>query len=59
MGSIIFPDNVIPPSPATIASIITKSHGVTGGPITLLDSRTIRIENFNYEGGAPGIDLFM
>ena len=55
MGWIEFPSNVVAPQTAVLGSLSsTGKHGVRGGPVTVLDSRTIEIRDFSYDGRAPG-----
>lgn len=37
-----------------IGDITTKSHGVSSGQIELLDSKTIKIPMFSYNGAGKG-----
>ena len=40
------------------AKLSTLSHGVSG-VVEIVDADTIRIEDFNYDGGAQGVFLYM
>lgn len=37
-----------------IGDLTTKSHGVSSGPIEILDSKTIKIPMFSYNGAGKG-----
>lgn len=46
----IFPDEFRAPAPATISQLKKYSHGVSSEPIEIIDSKTIKIPNFKYDG---------
>lgn len=46
--------NPLLPSEQKISDGIQGAHGVSTGPITLKDSRTMIIKDFSYDGAAPG-----
>ena len=55
MGSREFPSNVVAPQTAVLGSLSsTGKYGVQGGPVTILDSRTIEVRDFSFDGRAPG-----
>lgn len=51
-ADIYIPDGFSPPSAQRIAEFSRESHGVRSGPLVVLDSKRIRIENFFYDGSS-------
>lgn len=49
-GDIYIPEEFEPPSAQNVGSFSKLSHNVSSGPIEILDSKTIRIRNFTYDG---------
>lgn len=48
------PEDFEPPIKQIIGDLTTKSHGVSSGPIEILDSKTIKIPMFSYNGAGKG-----
>lgn len=44
------PDEFDPPVPQKISQLTKRSHGVSSGSIVILDSKTIKIPEFTYDG---------
>lgn len=51
-GDIYIPEEFEPPTIQRISQLSGKSHSVSSGGIEILDSKTIRIPFFNYDGKA-------
>ncbi|XP_027842115.2 protein Skeletor, isoforms B/C [Aphis gossypii] len=49
-GDVYVPEDFEPPVKQIIGDFTTKSHGVSSGPIEILDSKTIKIPMFSYNG---------
>lgn len=49
-GDILIPENFEPPQPQTGGSFWKKSHNISSGSIEILDSKTIKIPDFTYDG---------
>lgn len=49
-GDVYVPEDFEPPIKQIIGDLTTKSHGVSSGPIEILDSKTIKIPMFSYNG---------
>ncbi|XP_055376503.1 protein Skeletor, isoforms B/C [Condylostylus longicornis] len=49
-GDIYIPDEFEPPMPQRIGTLSKRSHNVSSSEIEILDSKTIRITDFNYDG---------
>jgi hypothetical protein len=49
-GDVYIPEEFDPPSPQRAGSFSKISHNVSSGSIEILDSKTIRIPNFSYDG---------
>lgn len=49
-GDIYIPEDFEPPMPQRGSSFSKKSNGVSSGPIEILDSKTLKIPDFNYDG---------
>ncbi|KAG5673657.1 hypothetical protein PVAND_003685 [Polypedilum vanderplanki] len=49
-GDVYIPENFDPPSSQRAGSFSKISHNVSSGSIEILDSKTIRIPNFSYDG---------
>ena len=43
------PDEFDPPAPQKISQLTKRSHGVSSGPIVIVDSKTIKIPEFTHE----------
>lgn len=50
-GDIYIPEAFEPPMPQRGSSFSKRSHGVTSGVIEIIDSKTIKIPEFFYDGG--------
>ncbi|XP_043510950.1 protein Skeletor, isoforms B/C [Frieseomelitta varia] len=48
-GDVYIPDEFDPPAPQKISQLTKRSHGVSSGPIVIMDSKTIKIPEFTYE----------
>ena len=42
------------PGPVSVGEFSRAAHGVRSGDVTVLDKRTIRIEDLHYDGLGPG-----
>lgn len=51
------PDEFEPPVAQVISQISGRSHGVSSGPVEILDAKTIRIPEFKYNGATQGIQF--
>lgn len=49
-GDVYIPEEFDPPSPQRVGSFSKISHNVTSGSVEVLDSKTIKIPNFSYDG---------
>uniref|UniRef100_A0A1B6DSH2 DOMON domain-containing protein n=3 Tax=Clastoptera arizonana TaxID=38151 RepID=A0A1B6DSH2_9HEMI len=49
-GDVYIPEEFEPPTVQTIGQLSKKSHGVSSGPIQIIDAKTIIIPNFTYNG---------
>ncbi|XP_065225069.1 protein Skeletor, isoforms B/C [Planococcus citri] len=49
-GDVYIPEEFEPPVTQTISQLTGRSHGVTSGPIEILDAKTITIPQFTYNG---------
>lgn len=56
LGDIIIPEGFEPPSPKKISEFSRLLHGVQSDTVTLLDSRSIGIQQLHYDG--LGLDTF-
>lgn len=52
-GDIFFPEGFEPPSPRRISELSRRGAGVRSGTVVILDSKTIRIPDFNFDGAHP------
>ncbi|XP_071445168.1 protein Skeletor, isoforms B/C [Hetaerina americana] len=50
-GDIYTPDDFDPPATQRISQLTRKAHGVTSGPIQVLDAKTLLLPEFSYDGG--------
>lgn len=50
MGEVLFPRNLIIPMPRVLPELSRLSHGVRSGNVTIVNSKTIEIQNFEYDG---------
>lgn len=59
-GDVNVPEEFEPPAVQTIGQLSKKSHGVSSGPIQILDAKTLLIPNFTYNGAGKGkfLNLF-
>lgn len=55
-GDVYIPDEFLPPKPQEITQLSSRSHGVSSGPLQLIDAKTIRIPKFTYNGA--GTDTY-
>lgn len=53
-GDVYIPEDFEPPVKQVIGDFTTKSHGVSSGPIEIIDSKTIKIPMFSYNGAGKG-----
>ncbi|XP_054258338.1 protein Skeletor, isoforms B/C [Macrosteles quadrilineatus] len=49
-GDVYIPEEFEPPAVQTISSFGKKSHGVSSGPLRILDAKTLVIPEFTYNG---------
>lgn len=45
---------MIIPAPVEIGRIPTKEHGVSSGPVMVVDTQTLLVPEFTYDGLGPG-----
>ncbi|XP_029163998.1 uncharacterized protein LOC114935347 isoform X2 [Nylanderia fulva] len=55
-GDVYIPEEFDPPTPQKISQLSRRSHNVSSGPIVILDSKTISIPQFVYDG--QGADTY-
>ncbi|XP_026827952.1 uncharacterized protein LOC105278994 isoform X2 [Ooceraea biroi] len=55
-GDVYIPEEFDPPSPQKISELSRRSHNVSSEPIIILDSKTISIPQFTYDG--QGVDAY-
>ncbi|XP_020281603.1 protein Skeletor, isoforms B/C isoform X2 [Pseudomyrmex gracilis] len=55
-GDVYIPDEFDPPAPQKISQLSTRSHNVSSESIIILDSKTISIPQFTYNG--QGVDTY-
>lgn len=53
-GDVYIPEEFEPPLPQTISEITGRSHGITSGPIEILDAKMLLIPEFTYNGASQG-----
>ena len=56
-GHVMIPDTFQPPAEHNLGQMLGFSeplHGVTADAVYVVDSQSLRIENLNYDGLAPG-----
>ena len=53
-GNLIFPDDLVIPAARELGQFSRLAHGVRSGTVTILDPKTIRIEDLHYDGAGPG-----
>uniref|UniRef100_A0A131YTZ5 Chitin-binding protein n=1 Tax=Rhipicephalus appendiculatus TaxID=34631 RepID=A0A131YTZ5_RHIAP len=51
-GWVRIPHDFEPPAPQDLG-FLSGGHGIAADPVVLLDSRTVQLTNFHYDGGAP------
>lgn len=51
-GDIYIPEEFEPPALQKIPQLTSRSHGVKSGSVEVVDSKTIRIPEFSYDGTA-------
>ncbi|KAK7603035.1 hypothetical protein V9T40_003034 [Parthenolecanium corni] len=51
-GDVYIPEEFEPPLPQMISEITGRSHGITSGPIEILDAKTLLIPDFTYNGAS-------
>lgn len=49
-GDVYIPEEFDPPSTQRVGSFSKISHNVTSGSIEIIDSKTVRIPSFSYDG---------
>ncbi|XP_076165752.1 protein Skeletor, isoforms B/C-like [Ptiloglossa arizonensis] len=55
-GDVYIPEEFDPPAPQKISQLTKRSHGVSSESIVILDSKTIKIPEFTYDG--QGTDTY-
>lgn len=55
-GDVYVPEEFDPPAPQKISQLSKRSHTVSSEPIVILDSKTISISQFMYDG--QGVDTY-
>lgn len=55
-ADIYIPEGFQPPAPQIISEFSRLSHEVKSGPVVIIDSRTIKIPDFSYDG--KGKDVY-
>lgn len=53
LGDIIIPEGFEPPTPKKISEFSRQAHGVKSDTVTLIDSRSIGIQQLHYDGLGP------
>lgn len=51
-GDVYIPEEFEPPALQKIAQLTSRSHDVKSGSVEVLDSKTIRLPEFSYDGTA-------
>lgn len=49
-ADIYIPEGFLPPAPQTISELSQLSNDIKSDPVLIVDAKTIRISNFNYDG---------
>lgn len=57
-GDVYMAEEFEPPTTEVIAAFSRRSHGVSSGPLQILDAKTIVIPHFTYNGAGKGIQCF-
>lgn len=52
-GHVEIPSDFELPAEQTIGTFVNGAHGIRSGPVTLLDSQTVHIARFYYDGAGP------
>jgi hypothetical protein len=55
-GDLYIPVGLDYPQPHVIGSLVGQ-HGVSSGPVVVVDAQTILVPDFTYDGQAPGKDF--
>lgn len=50
LADIFIPDGFEPPAPQRISEFSRLSNGVQSGPVVIIDSKTIKIPDFRFDG---------
>lgn len=58
-GDIYIPEEFEPPMPQKGGSFSKKSNGVSGGPIEILDSKTIKIPELYFDGNGKNVHFWV
>jgi hypothetical protein len=56
-GDVYIPEEFEPPKTQRISRLSKTSRGVSSDSIEIIDSKTIRIRGFSYDGSGKGIKL--
>ncbi|GIX68217.1 hypothetical protein CEXT_170361 [Caerostris extrusa] len=52
-GDVHIPSNLVIPRPMEIGRIPTLEHGVSSGPVLVVDTQTLLVPDFTYDGKGP------
>lgn len=58
-GDIYIPEEFEPPRPQRGGSFSKKSNGVSSGTIEILDSKTVKIPDFSYDGNGKNTHFWV
>ncbi len=53
-GHVAVPSNIQPPRPRDIGRFSQLAHNVKSEEVTVIDTKTITIKQFYYDGAGPG-----
>lgn len=59
LGDIVIPEGFEPPSPKKISEFSRQAHGVKSDTVTLIDSRSIGIQQLYYDGEGKNVFFFV
>lgn len=59
LGDIVIPEGFEPPAPKKISEFSRMAHGVKSDTVTLIDSRSIGIQQLHYDGLGNGVYFFV
>ncbi|CAL1280275.1 unnamed protein product [Larinioides sclopetarius] len=54
-GEVTIPTGLVIPRPIEIGRIPTLEHGVSSGPVLVVDTQTLLVPDFTYDGLGPGL----